>query len=191
MPKTLDPHTRQRILDKAGGLFYRDGYRAVGVDAIASHTGIAKMTLYRYFPSKDDLIVAYLEKVHSALLAWMDEAARPYPGQPAEQLLAIFRALEKLVTSEACHGCAFLMVSGEYPELDSPGHRAALAHKAAVRAKFEALAAQAGAQAPGVLADGLLLLMDGAFSAARMFGPHNPGASLSQAARRLLEAHSR
>jgi AcrR family transcriptional regulator len=184
----IQPTTRQKILDHAGELFFRLGYRAVGIDTIVKATGMAKMTLYRHFPSKDDLIVAFLEQTDGALQAWLDEAIQPEVGRPRAQLLAVFDALQKLVASPQCHGCAFLMVSAEFPELGSPGHQVALAHKQSVRRRFAALAAQAGARQPEQLADQLLLLMDGAFSAARMFGTENPGANVAQAAKVLMDA---
>jgi AcrR family transcriptional regulator len=189
MAETTQPTTRQKILDVAGDLFFRHGYRAVGVDTIVKETGMAKMTLYRHFPSKDELIVAYLEGVDRLMQDWLDEATRLHEGQPREQLLAIFTALQKLVKSPQCYGCAFMMSSAEFPELDSPGHKVALAHKKSVRARFEKLARGAGARQPGRLADELLLLMDGAFAAVRMFGIENPGVNVGEAAAMLIDAH--
>jgi hypothetical protein len=81
-------------------------------------------------------------------------------------------------------------MASEYPQADHPGHRVALEHKRAVRARFRKLAEEAGARRPQALADGLLLLMDGAYLAARMYGatPDNPGAGVAEAARRLIDA---
>ncbi len=183
------PDTRQHILDVAGDLFFRSGYRAVGVDTIVERTGLAKMTLYRHFPSKDDLIVAYLEQVNWLFWEWFEAAADLAGGKPRDRLLAVFTALERLVASPQCHGCAFLMAASEFPELDSPGHRVALGHKRNVRDRFRAEAVTAGASDPGGLADGLLLLMDGAFAAARMFGTRNPGGHVADAARALIDSH--
>lgn len=180
--------TRQRILEVAGNLFFHQGYRAVGVDTIVKEAGIAKMTLYRHFPSKDDLIVAYLEQVNRLLWEWFDQAIEPHQSRPREQLVAVFMALEKLVKSPQCYGCAFLMAASEFPEMDSPGHRVAIAHKRAVRGRFRDLAQAAGAQRPEALADQLLLLMDGSFAAVRMFGPDNPGANVGEAAVALIDA---
>jgi AcrR family transcriptional regulator len=188
MVEAQQPTTRQRILDVAGDLFFRNGYRAIGVDTIVKEAGVAKMTLYHYFASKDDLIVAYLEQVNQLFWDWFNAAIEPYAGQPRQQLVAVFAALEKLVKSPECYGCAFLVAASEFPELDSPGHRVALAHKRAVRDRLRDLAGQAGARQPDELADQLLLLMDGSFAAVRMFGPDNPGANVLEAARALIEA---
>jgi AcrR family transcriptional regulator len=188
MPESTQPTTRQRILGIAGDLFFRNGYRAVGVDTIVKEAGIAKMTLYRHFPSKDDLIVAYLEEVNRLFWDWFDEAIEPNAGKPRDQLVAVFGALEKLVKSPQCYGCAFLVAASEFPELDSPGHQVALNHKQAVRDRMRDLADQAGARTPDALADQLLLLMDGSFSAVRMFGPSNPGVNVAGAATTLVDA---
>jgi AcrR family transcriptional regulator len=188
MTDATQPTTRQRILDIAGDLFFRQGYRAIGVDTIVKEAGVAKMTLYRHFPSKDDLIVAYLEQVNQLMGEWFDEAIKPFEGKPRGQLVAVFEALEKLVKSPKCFGCAFLVAASEFPELDSPGHKVALAHKQALRDRFRDLARQAGARKPDSLADQLLLLMDGAFAAVRMFGPTNPGANVVGAATVLIDA---
>jgi AcrR family transcriptional regulator len=180
--------TRERILQVAGDFFYRQGFRAVGVDKIVRETDVAKMTLYRYFPSKDDLIVAYLESANGNFWKWFEGAAATRPGDPQGQVLAVFEALEKLVHTPACHGCPFIVAASEFPEAETPGHRVALAHKLSVRARFRAMARKAGAAHPTLLADRLLLLMDGAFSAVRMFGLDNPDQRAAGAAAALLTA---
>jgi AcrR family transcriptional regulator len=179
---------RRQILDTASRLFYREGFRAVGVDTIVEQSGVAKMTLYRYFPSKDDLIVAYLEESNKNFWEWFEGAIEKEVGSPRQQLVALFDAVGVLATSPTCYGCTFQSTAAEFPELDHPGHRVALAHKQAVHDRFKALAVQAGAQQPEILADQLLLLMDGAFVATRMYGVNNPAAQVGQAAKVLIEA---
>jgi AcrR family transcriptional regulator len=180
---------RELILASAGDLFYREGFRAVGVDTITERSGVAKMTLYRHFPSKDDLIAAYLEESNAKFWAWFEASLAAAGNNPRAQLLAFFAALEQLVTSAQCHGCPFLNAVVDFPERDHPAHAVALAHKQAVRARFHDLAAQAGAAAPSALADQLFLLMDGAFMAIRTFGVDNPAAHVAAAAQALLAAH--
>lgn len=182
--------SRARILDTAAALFFRDGYRAVGVDTIVAESGVAKMTLYRHFASKDDLIVAYLDDSNAAFWAWFDAATEPQAGHPRAQLLAFFDALEQLVTTPQCHGCPFLNAAVDFPEPAHPAHAIARAHKDAVRARLYDLARAAGLRAPKSLADQLFLLMDGAFMAVRMFGPDNPALRVSAAARALIAAHA-
>lgn len=179
---------RETLLETAASLFFREGYRAVGVDTIIKQAGVAKMTLYRHFPTKDDLIVAYLQDTNDKFWAWFDEATTSTRDQPAAQLAAFFQALQKLVTTPQCYGCPFLNAIVDFPENDHPGHRVALQHKQAVRSRFREVARQAGAHAPDTLADQLLLLMDGAFMAVRMFGSNNPAAHVADAAEALINA---
>jgi AcrR family transcriptional regulator len=188
MSESVRP-ARQQILDTASALFFREGFRAVGIDTIVATSGVAKMTLYRHFPSKDDLIVAYLKDVNEKFWVWFDEATAPYAGQPRKELLGFFQALEKLVTTPQCYGCPFLNAVVDFPDTDHPGNQVAVEHKQLVRARFRDLAAQAGVTAPDQLADHLVLLMDGAFMAVRMFGVNNPASHVSAAANALIEAH--
>jgi AcrR family transcriptional regulator len=182
-------HTsREQLLETAARLFYEHGYRAIGVDAIVAESGIGKMTLYRHFSSKDELIVAYLNEADAQFWAWFEAAIRPHEGAPHDQIVALFESAARLASAPACHGCAFQNAAAEFPALDHPGHQVALAHKQAVRGRMRDLAAQAGAREPEVLADQLLLLMDGAWIAKRMFGRKNPAQSIAQAATVLLEA---
>lgn len=178
---------KKKLFQKAARLFYKHGYRAIGVDTIAAESGIGKMTLYRHYPSKDDLIVAYLKD--SDELFWNNfEQITKDAATPREKLLAFFESLQEYVNSPACYGCPFLNVATEYPETEYSGHQIALAHKQSVRARFRQLAKEAGAQHPEVLADQLFLLMDGAYMASRMFGAKNPASHLASAARTLIAA---
>jgi AcrR family transcriptional regulator len=180
---------RDRILDTASELFYRDGYHAVGIDTIVAESGVAKMTLYRHFPSKDDLIAAYLERANAEYWAWLEGEIAGL-GDPKAKAIAAFDAVAKLATSARCLGCTFQAAASEFPELDHPGHRVAVAHKQAVIDRFAGLAREAGLRDPDGLAAQLLLLMDGAWVAARMFGPQNHAADVGVAARTLIEAHA-
>jgi len=186
---TAQPKPRDRILEAAGRLFLRDGFRAVGVDTIIAEAGVAKMTLYAHFPSKDDLIVAYLERADEQFWAWLEDAS--VADGPRAKLVAMFEAVGKLADSPQCLGCTFQGTAAEFPDPEHPGHRVALGHKQAVVARLRTLAEDAGLRDPADLAQQLLLLMDGAWVAARMFGPHNPGVQVAAAARALIRAHDR
>jgi AcrR family transcriptional regulator len=181
------PPARERILQTADRLFYRDGYRAVGVDTIVAESGVAKMTLYRHFPSKDDLIAVYLGRTDQQLLAWMDGLIEPHTD-PRQALEAVFEGVAKLASSPECTGCAFVGAAGEFPEPDHPGHRAAIEHKRAVVDRFRELAQRAGARDANALAEELLLIMDGAWSAARVFGPGSHGRRAAAAAKALISS---
>lgn len=185
MKKEIAP--KDKVFQAAARMFYQHGYRAIGVDTLAAESGIGKMTLYRHYPSKDDLIVAYLKD--SDELFWNNfEQIIEDASTAREKLLAFFQALQDYVTTPACYGCPFLNVATEYPETDYPGHQVALEHKQSVRVRFRQLAKEAGAKKPDVLADQLFLLMDGAYMASRMFGAENPAAHLAEAARILIDS---
>ena len=179
---------RERVLDTAGRLFYEHGFHAVGVDLIIDQAGVAKTTLYRHFASKDDLIVAYLERANEGFWAWFEGAHNP-TCSPREQIIDLFDELAKLATSKQCLGCTFQVTAAEFPDPAHPGHATALAHKEAVRARLRHLAADAGAPAPDELGDSLLLLMDGTFAATRMYGKASPASHVAGAARAVLKAH--
>ncbi|MFO7681326.1 MAG: TetR/AcrR family transcriptional regulator [Chloroflexota bacterium] len=178
---------KDKVFQTAARLFYRHGYRAVGVDTIAAQSGIGKMTLYRHYPSKDNLIGAYLNDSNDVFWNYFEQTIKEAPT-PREKLLTFFQALQDYVLTPVCYGCPFLNVATEYPETDYLGHQIALEHKQSVRARFQQLAKEAGATRPEVLADQLFLLMDGAYMASRMFGTENPAAHVAEAARVLIEA---
>lgn len=178
---------KDKLFQTAARLFYQHGYRATGVDTIAAESGIGKMTLYRHYPSKDDLIVAYLHDSDKDFWNHFEQLTRSAPT-PREKLLAFFRGLRDYVNTPDCYGCPFLNVAAEYPETDYPGHQAALEHKQSVRAWFRQLASEAGAKNPAVLADQLFLLMDGAYTASRMYGAENPAMYIVEAAQTLIDA---
>lgn len=184
MKKQVAP--RDQVFQTAARLFYQNGYRAIGVDTIAAESGIGKMTLYRHYPSKDDLIVAYLKDSDEVFWNGFAELTKD-AATPREKLMAFFEGLQNYVTTPACYGCPFLNVSTEYPETDYVGHQVAIEHKQSVRARFRQLAKEAGAKKPDILADQLFLLMDGAYMASRMFGPNNPAAHVAEAAQVLID----
>jgi len=180
---------KEKLFQAAARLFYQHGYRATGVDTIAAESGIGKMTLYRHYPSKDDLIVAFLRQSDDDFWEYFEQSTQD-ASEARGKLLAFFEALQNYVLSPECFGCPFINLATEYPEVDYPSHQVALEHKETVRARFLQLARAAGARQPDALADALFLMMDGAYIAARMYGPssRNPASSLAEAARQLIEA---
>ena len=180
---------KDRLFQTAARLFYRHGYRATGVDTIASESGIGKMTLYRHYPAKDELIVAFLRQSDRDFWEHFERSTQGSSGA-REKLLAFFQALQRYVTGPDCYGCPFINAASEYPQADHSGHQIALQHKQAVRERFRRLAEEAGVGRPQALADSLLLLMDGAYVASRMYGASegNPAAGLAETARLLIDA---
>jgi len=185
MSKTPSP--KEQLLETAARLFYENGYRAIGVDTISAESGIGKMTLYRHFDSKDELIAAYLHGSDARFWEEFEAATKEAPTARLK-LLAFFEGLAWYVTQPECFGCPFLNAATEYPDLLHPGHWAALEHKRKVLERFRSLAREAGAKEPDMLASQLFLLMDGAYMARRMFGLDNPGANVAGAAAALIEA---
>lgn len=179
---------RQRILATATDLFSRQGYRAVGTDTIIERSGVAKMTLYRHFAAKNDLICAYIEQTIEDFWASFEQVLSEHPGSPRVQIIAIFEMLATKVADAAFCGCSCLHAAVEFPQLDHPAHQVALQHKRDVRTRFRDLAEQAGAQQPDLLADQLLLLMNGMLMQGRMEGPTEVAAPVVQAARALIDA---
>ncbi|MEX1071997.1 MAG: TetR/AcrR family transcriptional regulator [Anaerolineales bacterium] len=182
--KPLTP--KKRLLQTAEKMFYRYGYRAIGVDAISAESGIGKMTLYRHFQTKDDLIAEYLQDNNENFWKLFEEVTG-WTKDPREKLMAFFQALGEYVNDPQCYGCPHLNVSVEYPQSGYAGHKIALAHKLSVRKRFQELAESAGTHDPEQLANQLVLLMDGAYMAARVYGASNPGGSVASAAKTLIE----
>ena len=157
--------TRRHIVETANRLFYADGIRATGVDAIAEAAGVTKRTLYYHFSSKDELIARYLEARDQPNLAAFRKGFAAAKGGPPERVAALFAGLERAAARPGWRGCGFLRTAGELANL--PGHpaiKAASTHKKRVEAwlaqEFEA----AGLDAPQALARQIVLLIDGAFS---------------------------
>ena len=171
---------QERILKTADSLFYGEGIRAVGVDTIASEVGISKRTLYNYFPSKDDLIVAYLAR------RLRPTAVSELP--PAEQILGNFDQLERSLADDGFRGCPFV---NAVAELNEPGHAAnkiALTFKDQSRTWFRELLSRLEIANPESLAMQLMLLVDGAIAAAVVRRDPKMARVAREAARVLLLA---
>lgn len=151
---------RQRVLDTATRLFYAHGIRAVGVDRIIAESGVAKATFYKYFPSKDDLVVAYLDQVDAVWSGQLHSAAEQAGTDPADQLVGLFDALTSSCQREGYRGCAFINAAAE-ADPNTAVHDRTVAHKHQVLAWVRGLAADAGARNPDALARSLTLLLDG------------------------------
>ncbi|HEX6961741.1 MAG TPA: TetR/AcrR family transcriptional regulator [Lacipirellula sp.] len=156
--------TRERLIDAAQRRFYRDGFRNVGIDQVLADVGISKTAFYKHFESKDDLMLAVLEKMN----VWLQELLREVTSQradrnPAEQLRQLFDVVDQIIAAEEYHGCIFVNVAMEFPLPHEPAHQAAAAHKQAIEAIVRELAAQAGANDPLALAKELCLIMEGAY----------------------------
>jgi AcrR family transcriptional regulator len=151
---------RDRILDTAFRLFYAHGPRGVGVDTVIAESGVAKATLYKHFPRKDDLILAYLDKVDQAWFGALRAAARAAGDDPRAQLASMFDALASACRHDGYHGCAFINTAAE-SDTGTDVHTRTVEHKQVVRAWVTDLARRARAVDPDLLARQLTVLIDG------------------------------
>lgn len=151
----------EQILTVAGGLFYREGIRAVGIDRIIDEAKVAKATLYRHFPSKDHLVAAYLEARHERVLASLNDVVED-DFTPREKIGTIFLRLHEKADSPDFRGCAFAMAVAEHEASERVVTIARL-HKAAVQKIFRNVMAQAGSSTSGPAAH-LSLLYEGALA---------------------------
>jgi AcrR family transcriptional regulator len=186
MPRTATD-ARDRILNTASTLFYQQGIRAIGVDTIIAKSEVAKTTFYRYFPAKDDLVVAYLEERDRMFWELFEVVVSQFPDSPEQQLFAIFEWLDELLTNETCQGCPFLIVASEFPEVNYQGHQVAISHKAKMRDRLAEIATANGINQVKELSIGLMLLVDGAFVQRRLYQTHQ--VNLHQAAMMYIRAY--
>lgn len=177
-PLPEKPTMKERILESADRLFYLRGIRAVGVDTIAAEIGISKRTLYNHFPSKDELIAAYLKRRFSH--------APPSDKPPAEQILATFDSLERRFASKDFRGCPFVNAVAELGAEDKAVKKIAIAFKESRRLWFRGLLDQLGVADADGLATQLTLLVDGAIAQDLVRDDPSMARAAKEAARALL-----
>jgi AcrR family transcriptional regulator len=179
---------RERIDDTAYELFSRRGVRAVGVDEVVARSGVAKMTLYRHYPSKDHLVLAFLRRREELWTrGWLQADVERRSDVPGERLLAIFDVFDKWFRRADFEGCSFINVLLEIEERGHPVHVATVEHLATIRAFLRGLAEGAGVADPDGFARQWHILMKGSIVAA---GEGDKNAALrAQAMGRLLLAH--
>ncbi len=139
---------RDRLIDTALELFNRDGYRATGIDKILAESGVAKMTLYNHFGSKDELILAALERRDARWRDWFRHAVERRAETPRGRLLAVFDALEEWFAQADFQGCMFMRAASEFCACDDPIHAVAAEHQRLLLAELGDLAADGGAKRP-------------------------------------------
>jgi AcrR family transcriptional regulator len=178
-----------RILDAAAALFYQQGIHAVGVDAIVAESGVAKMSFYRHFPSKDDLIRAVLVEHDRRYWTWWDKALALHADDPRRQMDDLLEAISERLYRPAYRGCAFINFTAEFAQVGHPGYSVVIAHKRQQRARLRTLAGSIGARDPDLLADQLVMLIEGARVSALTWSDEGPALNLPRAAKSLLAGH--
>ena len=181
---------RARILAVARELFYRDGIRAVGVDAIAEAAGTNKMTLYRHFASKDELVADYLRESARLAAASRERLEAEHPGDPLAQLRGwIARMAERLANADE-RGCPLVNAAVELPEKTHPARRVIEEFKTAERAWLIRICRASRLREPELLADELHLLLEGARVTAQSVGRDGLGERLMRMCDALITAHA-
>ena len=191
LKRLVQPPPRERILQAARELFYRDGINGVSVEAIAASAGTNKMTLYRHFSSRDELIAAYLSQLAEEGDGVWDEASAAHPGDAEAQLRFMLKRAAEFAQDDCGRGCALANAAVELAEPRHPARRVVEAHKRRQRERLVALVRAAGYAKPEQIADELFLLVEGARVSLQSVGREGPGKRVYGLAERLLASATR
>ena len=178
---------RGRILDTAAELFYRESVRGVGVDRIAAESGVAKMTLYYHFRSKDELVAAWLRRRDEEWMSWLEDAVDRRDGN---RLLAVFEALREWFETPAFRGCAFINAHAELGRSNAAAAEIVASHKRSLAEYLAHLARQERVAQPDALARELLLLVDGAIVTASIQRDARAADDAHRAAAKVIAGYS-
>jgi AcrR family transcriptional regulator len=182
------PDARERILDTAYELFSRRAIHDVGIDEVIERAGVAKATLYRHFPSKDELVIAFLERREERwTLAWVEAEARRRGTTPEEQLRAIFELFDEWFHRDDFEACSFINVLLEMGPAH-PAGQASVRHLASIRSVVARLAEEAALRDPASFAHSWHILMKGSIVAAAE-GDAEAAQRARSMARLLIEQH--
>ncbi|MBP2233777.1 AcrR family transcriptional regulator [Sinorhizobium kostiense] len=179
---------RDRILETASKLFYKQGVRAVGVDLVVDKAGVAKTSLYRHFGTKDDLIAAFLEREDQDFWGQWDRVAAKYEHDARAELDAHLGWIGERVGRPNYRGCPQINVAAEFPEADHPARKVAETHKREMRRRLKAIAERLDVAVPDELAGQLSVLVNGAFVSSQIFEPGEATPLLRHAAEALISA---
>jgi AcrR family transcriptional regulator len=161
---------RSRLLATASRLFYTEGLHSVGIDRIVSEAAVTRATLYRHFPSKDDLVVAYLTAADDMIRSQV-AATRTAGLSPVDTVRAVAEGIARDIQSAGFRGCAFLNAAAEYPDPAHPVHQAVLAHRQWFLDTVTELLALTGESAPEPAARHFVMLRDGAMASGCLTDP--------------------
>jgi AcrR family transcriptional regulator len=181
------PSCKSKIFETATRLFYSRGIKSTGVDLIISEAGVNRTTFFKHFPSKQDLVVEYLNTRDKQWMSWLTTRIAEIGPTPRCRLMAIFQALEEWFQTPDYCGCAFTNTLAEFRDEDSPEYRIAISHKKALRKEIKELATAAGASQPSHCADQLMLLIEGAIVRAQLEGRPAAAADARMMAEMVLD----
>jgi AcrR family transcriptional regulator len=185
--RTSTSAAKQRLLETADRLFYREGFRAVGIDRLIAEAGVAKMTLYTYFPSKDDLIVAVLQYREAQVLAFFRAAMVRHATRTKDSLRAFFAALKEWFESPGFRGCAFQNAAVELADPAHAGTQVVRDHKRRFADLLRGLVEEAAGPSAATLAPAIALLVEGAIVTAVIQGTSEAAEVARDAALQLVE----
>ena len=155
---------REKALNIASALFYREGVRAVGMDLIVDRSGIAKTTIYRHFPTKDALVEAFLEREDGQFWEQWDRVVDPLEGAPLKALLSLCDWVGERVSRDNYRGCPQINVAAEYGATDHAARKLARRHKAEMVHRLNNLCKELDPATAGLRSQQIGLLFDGAFT---------------------------
>lgn len=182
------PRAAEKILRVARDLFYRQGIRAIGVEEIVRRAGVTKPSLYRSFPSKDELAASYLRHYDGEFWARFNQAVAAHPENPRAQIVAFLTRVGNRTQMPDYRGCGLTNAAVEYPESGHPARMVSEENKQELRRRLRAMAAGMGAADADTLGDGLLLLIEGAYISGQLFGAGGPAKSVAKNADLLIAA---
>jgi AcrR family transcriptional regulator len=188
--RTPSDVVRARILETAANLFYLHGIANVGINEVIEKSGVARMSLYHHFSSKNDLILAVLDHISAQRIQAIGSALSEC-RTPESRLLAIFLILKETVNEETFRGCAFINAAIERAKPEDPIHARVIKHKKMIQETFFELAKEAGADNPDLLSRQLMILWDGAITQAYIHQDPGIVSFAVDAARKLIAASLR
>jgi len=185
---TSRDNVRERILQTASELFYREGTRAVGVDLIVGRSGVAKTSLYRHFRTKDDLIEAYLRREDEDSWGEWDRVSAANKGTPERELDAQLKWIGDRISRAGYRGCPQINVSAEYADDNHPARKVAVAHKEELRRRLRDLAYSIHLREPDRFALQMSVIIDGALTSGTALHNEGPSNFLQTVAHSLMAA---
>jgi len=180
---------RDQLIDTALHMFCEHGFHATGVDKIIEHAGVARMTLYKHFKSKDELILATLRRHDEELRNWFMRRVESLADSPKDRLLCIFDVLDEWFNGEDFTGCMFINASAEYPLQQDPIHRAAREHKILTFEFIQSLTKDMSITDPDGLAYALTLISEGAMVMAYVADDKQAALKAKKAAEHLIDSY--
>src|SRR5215470_12053969 len=180
---------RDHLLSVAQRLFCTRGFHAVSVDTIIAEAGVARMTVYKNFESKDDLMLETLRREDKEFRQWLVSTVEKHSTRPADRIAGMFDGLHERFSAAGYYGCPFIRVSIEFPDANHPVHRMAKEHKEMIRSYIRGLVSEAGVVHPVEVSEQIYLLFEGALTASQLNGGPWPAEIAKQAALQLI-AHA-